>query len=229
MASTDRNDAAPSRAAVETKNYSFGEEVAHATSHGIGIIAAIAGLTALVARATLHGDVWHITASAVFGATLILMYTASTLYHSIPLPDSKRVLRVIDHASIYLLIAGTYTPFTLITLRGPWGWTLFGVVWSMALLGVVFKLFHTGRFKWLSLSLYIAMGWCVVVAIRPLVEALPTGGLVLLGLGGLSYTGGVVFYIRKTMRWHHAIWHGFVVAGSVLHYLAIYFYVIPGP
>ncbi|WP_043768835.1 PAQR family membrane homeostasis protein TrhA [Algiphilus aromaticivorans] len=207
--------------------YSLGEEIAHSVTHGLGVLASIVGLCVLVAFAALNGGTVDIVASAVFGGTLILLYTASTLYHSIPLPATKSVLRVIDHASIYLLIAGTYTPFTLITLAGPWGWSLFATVWSLAALGVGFKLFTTGRFEKLSLLIYIAMGWCGVVAAVPLLEALPPAGLWLLVGGGLAYTGGVVFYAMESLRYHHAIWHLFVLAGSVLHYFAVLFYVLP--
>jgi hemolysin III len=213
------------------KLYTAGEEIAHALTHGLGIVLAIAGLTVMVARATLYGDAWHIVGAAIFGTTLVLMYTASTLYHSIPaeqLPNTKRVLRIIDHSSIYLLIAGTYTPFTLVTLNGPWGWSLFGIVWGLALVGVVFKLFATGRFERLSLAIYLGMGWCVIIAIKPLVRELPTGGLVLLIAGGLAYTGGVAFYALDSRRYFHAIWHAFVLAGSVLQYFAVLLYVIPG-
>ena len=213
------------------KLYTAGEEIAHALTHGVGIVLAIAGLTVMVARATLYGNAWHIVGAAIFGATLVLMYTASTLYHSIPgktLPRTKKVLRVVDHSSIYLLIAGSYTPFTLVTLNGPWGWSLFATVWTLALVGVVFKVFATGRYEKLSLAIYLGMGWCVVVAIKPLLRSLETGGLVLMLLGGLSYTGGVAFYVWERLRYHHAIWHGFVLGGSVLQYFAVLFYVIPG-
>ena len=210
------------------KLYTLGEEIAHAVTHGLGTILAIAGLMVLVAYSTVYGDSWHIVGSAIFGSTLVLMYAASTLYHSIPLPPARKVLRIIDHTMIYFLIAGSYTPLTLVTLNGPWGWTLFGITWGLALAGVVFKVFATGRFQKLSLAIYLAMGWCVVVAIRPLVETLATGGLVLLVIGGLCYTGGVVFYVRERLRYHHAIWHVFVLAGSVFHYFAVLFYVIPG-
>lgn len=207
--------------------YSIGEEIAHSVTHGLGVLASIVGLCVLVAFAALDGGAVEIAASAVFGGTLILLYTASTLYHSIPLPATKSVLRVIDHASIYLLIAGTYTPFTLITLAGPWGWSLFATVWTLAAVGVAFKLFYTGRFEKLSLLIYIAMGWCGVVAASPLLEALATPGLWLLVAGGLAYTGGVAFYVMEGLRYHHAIWHLFVLAGSVLHYFAVLFYVLP--
>ena len=210
------------------KVYTPGEEIAHAVIHGVGAVLAIAGLTVLVAYATRYGDSWHIVSSAIFGSTLVLMYTASTLYHGIPLPRARRVLRIIDHSMIYFLIAGSYTPFTLVTLNGAWGWILFGITWGLALAGVVFKVFATGRFRKLSLTIYLGMGWCVIVAIRPLIETLATGGLLLLFIGGLCYTGGVAFYVRERLRYHHAIWHVFVLAGSTFHYFAVLFYVIPG-
>ena len=208
--------------------FTLGEEVAHALTHGLGVVLAIAGLTVMVARATLYGNAWHIVGAAIFGATLVLMYTASTLYHSIPQPRAKQVLRVIDHSTIYLLIAGTYTPITLVTLNGPVGWGLFGTVWGLALVGVVFKIFWTGKFEKLSLGIYLGMGWCIVVAIKPLFETMATGGLILLIAGGLAYTGGVVFYALDSRKYFHAIWHAFVLAGSVLQYFAVLFYVIPG-
>jgi hemolysin III len=214
------------------KLYTAGEEVAHALTHGLGVVLAIAGLTVMVARATLYGNTWHIVGAAIFGTTLVLMYTASTLYHSIPaaqLPNTKRILRIVDHSSIYLLIAGSYTPFTLVTLSGPWGWGLFVWTWGLALAGVVFKIFATGRFEKLSLAIYLGMGWCALVAVKPLLRSLETGGLLLMLAGGLAYTGGVVFYVWEKLRYHHAIWHGFVLAGSVLQYFAVLFYVIPGP
>ncbi len=183
----------------------------------------------LVARATLYGDFWHIVACSIFGSTLVLMYTASTLYHAIPLPRAKRVLRVLDHSLIYFLIAGSYTPFTLVTLRGPWGWSLFTFTWGLALAGVAFKIFTTGKYEKLSLGIYLAMGWCALVAVRPLLESVPPGGLALLLAGGLTYSGGVAFYLWQRLRYHHAIWHLFVLAGSVLHWLAVFYYVIPGP
>lgn len=208
--------------------YSLGEEIAHAITHGVGVMLGIAGLAILVARAALYGDTLHIVSSAIFGASLIILYTASTLYHSVPPSRAKEILRVIDHVSIYLLIAGTYTPFTLVTLNGPWGWSLFGVTWGLAAVGIVFKLFFTGRFEALSVGIYLGMGWCAVVAIKPLLDSLGTGGLLLLLGGGLCYTGGVAFYLWKRLSYHHAIWHSFVLAGSVLHYFAVLFYVLPG-
>jgi len=207
--------------------YSLGEEIAHAVSHGIGALLSIAGLAVLLTFSAMYGDAWHIVSSSIYGFTLIVLYSASTLYHAIPVPDIKRVLQKIDHAAIYLLIAGTYTPFTLINLRGPWGWSLFGIVWGVAIFGIIVELVLPRRLEWLSLSLYLGMGWAVIVAIVPMIENVETGGLVLLLLGGLSYSLGVIFYVRDHMRYHHAIWHLFVLAGSTLHFFAVLFYVIP--
>lgn len=212
-----------------SNKYSLGEEIAHGLTHGVGIVLAIAGLCVLVTFSALYGTAVHVVASSIFGASMIVLYTASTLYHSLPMPETKRIMRVVDHASIYLLIAGTYTPFSLVTLEGAWGWSLFGVVWGLAIVGIIFKLFFTGRFDRLSVAIYVAMGWCGLVAIKPMMAALPTLGLWLLVAGGLAYTGGVIFYLLERMRYHHAIWHLFVMAGTTLHYFVILFFVIPGP
>jgi hemolysin III len=197
-------------------------------THGVGALAAVAGLVILTVRALRQGATVHVVASVVFGAALVLLYAASTAYHGVP-PGrrAKHVLRVADHCAVYLLIAGTYTPLTLITLEGAWGWSLFGVVWGLAAAGIAFKLFFTGRLEALSLAIYLAMGWCVVAAAGRLAEALAAPGLALLLAGGLCYTGGVGFYLWRRLRYNHAIWHGFVLAGSVLHYLAVLLYVLP--
>lgn len=196
-------------------------------THGVGAVLAIAGLAVLVAFAALRGNAWHVVACSVYGATLVLMYTASTIYHAVPQPRAKRVFRILDHSSIYLMIAGTYTPFTLVTLRGTWGWTLFGLVWGMAVLGILFKAFALGRLRVLSVVFYLAMGWLVVVAFKPLLHALSPGGLVLLAAGGAAYTFGVIFFAWKRMPYHHMIWHLFVMAGGALHYFAVLLYVVP--
>jgi hemolysin III len=209
--------------------FSIGEEIAHAVTHGLGALLSVVGLVVLVVRAELYGNSWHVIACSVFGATLVMMYTASALYHGIPHPKAKKVLRVLDHSLIFFLIAGTYTPFTLVTLHGPTGWALFALTWGLAIAGVVFKLFATGRFEKLSLAFYLGMGWCAVLAIQPLLERVPSTGLMLMLLGGLTYSGGVAFYSWERLRYHHAIWHLFVLGGSVLHYFAILYYVIPGP
>ncbi|HLM52624.1 MAG TPA: hemolysin III family protein [Pseudoxanthomonas sp.] len=196
-------------------------ELASALTHGLGAMAALAGGAVLITLAAIYGDRWQLGASIVFGLTLLLLYVASTLYHSIQHPKAKGRLKVFDHCAIYLLIAGTYTPFTLIGLRGPWGWGLFGAIWTLAVAGVVFKLFHTGRFKRLSTAIYIAMGWLVIVAIKPLLQSLDRWTLGWLLAGGVLYTLGTFFYHRESVRYSHAIWHMFVIGGSVCHYIAV--------
>lgn len=210
-------------------NYTVGEEIANSVTHGIGIVAAIAGLAVLTSFATLHGDRLNVFGCAVFGATLILLYTTSTLYHSIYAKQLKPLFRALDHSAIFLLIAGTYTPFMLGNLRGPWGWSLLAAIWTIGILGIVLRLFLRGRLHGLVVSLYIAMGWAVVVAIKPLLAHVASGGLVLLAAGGLAYTAGVVFYKWKSLPYNHAIWHGFVLLGSTLHFFAVLCYAIPRP
>lgn len=211
---------------VEPSNYSPREELANAITHAIGIALSVAGLALLVTTASLHGDAWQVVSVAIFGATLVLLYTASTLYHSFRQPETKRLLRKFDHAGIFLLIAGTYTPFLLVSLRGPWGWSLFGVVWGLGIAGVVMKFWLAGRFKVLSTLIYLGMGWIVVIALQPMLEAVPAGGLWLLLAGGLCYTGGTVFYLWKRLPYHHAVWHLFVLAGSICHWASIYGYIV---
>ena len=208
---------------------SLGEEIACSVIHGVGVVLAIAGLAILSASAAMHGSTRHVVGSAIFGTTLVLLYTASTLYHSIPLPRAKEVLRVLDHSAIYLLIAGTYTPFCLVSLPRPWGGSLLAVVWGLAGIGVATRGLLSKRWPALSVALYLLMGWVIVVALRPLRLHLEPGGLALLFAGGLCYTAGVAFYAWRRLPYHHAVWHGFVLAGSVLHFLAVLLYVIPGP
>ena len=203
------------------------EELANAWTHGVGAAAALAGGGILITLAALHGDGWQLVSAIVFGVSLLLLYTASTLYHAIQHPVVKGRLKVFDHCAIYLLIAGTYTPFTLIGLRGPWGWGLFTAIWGLAVAGVIFKLFYTGRFKLLSTAIYIAMGWLIIVAIKPLLAALDGWTLGWLLAGGLAYTLGTVFYHRPNLRYSHAIWHLFVIAGSVGHFVAVTAQVLP--
>ncbi len=205
-----------------TVKESVGETWANCLTHGVGVLLSIAGLVVLVARAADGGDAWQVTSVAVFGSTLILLYTASTLYHALRGEARKRLLRKFDHAAIFLLIAGTYTPFLLVTLRGAWGWSLFGVIWGMAVLGVVLKFWFAGRFKVISTLIYLAMGWLVLLALKPLIAALPTGGLVWLIVGGSCYTLGTIFYLWRRLRYHHAVWHLWVLGGSVCHWIAIY-------
>ncbi|HNR38497.1 MAG TPA: hemolysin III family protein [Acidobacteriota bacterium] len=215
------------RDAGSDRRYSVGEEIANSAIHGAGALAAVAGLVILVAAAAATGDGWRLASAVIFGVTLVLLYTASTLYHSVAHPRAKRVFRFIDHVAIFLLIAGTYTPFTLVSLRGPWGWSLFGVVWGLALAGIAGQSRLLHRWTALSLVLYISMGWAAVVAVRPLVAAVAPGGLLLLLLGGIAYTAGIGFYVWRRLPYQHAVWHGFVLAGSVFHYWAVLGYVIP--
>ena len=203
------------------------EELACALTHGLGALAALAGGAVLIVLAALHGDRWQLIAAIVFGICLLLLYVASTLYHAIQHPVAKARLKVFDHCAIYLLIAGTYTPFTLIALRGSLGWILFATIWLLAILGVVFKLYFTGRFKLISTLIYVAMGWLVILAIRPVTAALDDWTFGWLLAGGVAYTLGTVFYHRPSLRYSHAIWHLFVIAGSVCHYIAVMAQVLP--
>lgn len=207
--------------------YSVREEIANAITHGIGVLASVAGGAVLITLAAVHGDAWHVVAASVFVTALVLLYTASTLYHAIPNAVAKRRLKVLDHCAIFLLIAGTYTPFTLIGLRGSWGWLLFGVIWALAVAGIAFKLFFTGRFRRTSTLIYVAMGWLIVLAIGPLVRAVPTATVAWLLAGGVFYTLGTFFYHNPRVPYSHAIWHGFVLAGSVSHFVAVATQVIP--
>jgi hemolysin III len=207
--------------------YSFGDELASSVVHGIGIALSIAGLAVLVAFAVKHGNALTVVACAVFGTSLVLLYTASTLYHSVSLAAAKPTLRTLDHIAIYVLIAGTYTPFTLIALPGAWGWSLFTAVWTLALLGSALELGLLRRYHKLSVLLYVGMGWIGMIAFEPLSRHLQSGGIALLISGGLAYTLGVPFYLWRKLPFHHTLWHVFVLAGSVLHFLAVLLYVIP--
>ncbi len=208
--------------------YTPGEERANRLTHGLGLVCSVAGLAVMVYCSARHGNAWQIVSTAIFGVTLVLLYTASTLYHSFQDERRKAVLQKFDHAAIFLLIAGTYTPFVLVTLRGPWGWSLFGVVWALAVAGVMLKFWFAGRFRFISTLLYLGMGWLVLIALRPLMAALPAGGVHLLVAGGLCYTGGAVIYLWRRWPYSHAIWHLFVLGGSACHWVAVFRYVVPG-
>ena len=197
------------------------DEVANTATHAFGMALALAGLAILVTLASLHGNARQIISYSIYGATLVLLYGSSTAYHGVRLPRMKCMLRTLDHASIYLLIAGTYTPFALISLRGTWGWSLLGIIWTLAAAGVVFKLFFTGRFTRTSTVVYLAMGWLALIAVRQLFSHLPMKGLVLLFAGGMCYSAGVLFFVYDHKRFHHAIWHLFVLAGSVCHFFSV--------
>jgi len=203
------------------RDQSVGEEIANSLSHGLGFVVAGIGIPFLLAAAAKHGGAETIAGASVFGATMLLLYLASTLYHALSRTGARRVLRTLDHSAIYLLIAGTYTPFTLGVLRGPRGWALFGLVWGIALVGVILKAVGGVRFTALSTSVYLAMGWLVLVAIRPLWLHVPTAGLGWLLTGGIAYTAGVPFYAASRLRYAHFVWHLFVVAGTVCHFFAV--------
>ncbi len=207
--------------------YSVGEEIANSIIHGVGAGLSIAGLTILVVLGALYGNAWHIVSFSIYGSALILLYLASTLYHSFQKPKIKRVFKILDHVAIFVLIAGTYTPFMLVNLRGPWGWSLFGIIWGLAIMGIIFKLFFIDRFERFSLLIYLLMGWLCIIATRQMLMEIPTGGLLWLISGGLLYTSGVLFYQWKNLRYSHAIWHLFVLGGSICHYFSILFYVLP--
>ncbi len=206
--------------------YSASEELASTVIHGIGIVLSIAGLAVLSAYAAPAGDARHIASVGVYGTTLILLYTASTLYHGVPIERAKPLLRQLDHAAIFLLIAGTYTPFTLITLRGAWGWSLFAIVWAIALVGIWMVMKRIER-KGITITLYVGLGWIGLIALGPLVRNLPPGGLWLLFGGGVCYTLGVPFYLSRRIPFNHALWHLFVLGGSVLQFFAVLLYVLP--
>ncbi len=203
------------------------EELVNSLTHGTGALLSAAGLGVLLVLACLNGTALHIVSCGIYGATLVLLYTASTLYHSVRSPSVKQVFRVVDRSCIYLLIAGTYTPFTLVTLKGGWGWTLFGLIWVLAAAGVVFQFLFPNRFKALSAVAYLLMGWLAILAVKPLLEALPAGGFAWLLAGGIVYTLGTLFYLFKKLPYNHAIWHLFVLGGSTCHYVAVLLYVVP--
>ena len=210
-------------------SYTPREEIANSLTHGIGAVLAVAGLVVLVTFAARYGNAWHVVSCSVFGAALIVSFTTSTLYHSVRVGHIKRTLRALDHSAIFLLIAGTYTPFMLVNLRGPWGWSLFAVIWTLTFAGIALRLLLKGRLHGLVVSIYLAMGWAVVVATQPMLERVATGVLILLAAGGLAYPAGVIFYKWRRLPYNHAIWHGFVLAGAALHFFAVLFYVIPWP
>ena len=215
------------KAQTTDRLFTLGEEIAHSITHGIGAGLSIAGLTLLVALAVLYGNVYQVVSFSIYGATLILLYLASTLYHGFRNPRLKRVFKVFDHASIYLLIAGTYTPFLLVGLRGRWGWTFLIIIWGLAILGVSFKALFIDRFHKLSVLAYILMGWLSVVMIKELLINISLGGLIWLGVGGVIYMVGVIFYALQKIPYMHVVWHFFVLGGSICHYIAVLLYLAP--
>jgi len=204
------------------REQSHPEEFANTMSHGIGLIAALVGTPFLLMHAAQHGDVKFLVGTSIFSATLIILYLASTLYHGLPVGKAKRVLRVVEHAAIYFLIAGTYTPFTLGALRGVWGWTLLAIVWGLAFAGIAMQAFGKNSHPILSTGIYVLMGWVGVIALDPMIARVPTAGLLWLLAGGLFYTVGVAFFATDSrMRYGHLVWHLFVLAGSACHYFAV--------
>ncbi len=203
------------------RKYTTGEEVFNSVTHGVGALLAIAGCVILIVRAVLFADAITVVSAAIYGGSLIMLYTMSTLYHAIQPEGAKKVFRIFDHGTIYLLIAGTYTPFTLSCLRGALGWTLFGIIWGCAILGIVLTSVNLRKFQLFSTICYVAMGWAVIFAIKPLWEKIDTLPLIFLVIGGVLYTGGILFYLMKESRYMHSIWHLFVVGGSIFHYFSV--------
>ena len=207
--------------------YSPVEEITNIISHAIGFILGIVALVFLVTYASRHGNAWHIVSFSIFGSSLIILYGASTFYHSTKKPELRSRLRIFDHASIYILIAGTYTPFTLVTLNGPIGWSIFGTAWGLALTGIILKLFFTGKYNLISTLMYVVMGWIIIFAIKPVFNILPLEGFLWLVAGGMAYTTGAILYSIKKIKFNHAIFHVLVLIGSTCHFVSVFFYVLP--
>lgn len=207
---------------------SFKEELVNSITHGLGALLSIGGTAVAIVWAALYGDVFSVVSAAIYGATLIILYVMSTLYHAFTNKTVKKVFRIFDHCSIFLLIAGTYTPFTLCSLRGAFGWTIFGIIWGMTVLGIVFNAISIEKFKVFSMICYVVMGWLIIIAFKPLMQAIGfMPGALLLLLGGISYTVGIIFFVMKKIPYMHGIWHLFVLLGSVLHYFSILLCALP--
>lgn len=207
--------------------YTLGEELVNAITHGVGACLAVAALVLCVVQAATNGDAWGVVSSCIYGASLIILYTMSTLYHALTNEKARKVFRVFDHTSIFLLIAGSYTPIVLTTLRGPLGWTIFGIVWTAAVVGIVLTAVSVDKFRVFSMICYVGMGWAVLIGIREVFLRMPRPGFLLLLLGGVCYTFGIIFYRLKTHKYMHGVWHVFVLAGSILQFFCIYLYVLP--
>ncbi len=208
------------------QRYSVGEEIANSITHGLGVAFGVTALCFLVISAARQGNPWQVVSFSIYGTCLILLFLFSTCYHSIPVPRAKPFLRYLDHSAIFLLIAGTYTPFLLVKMRGPWGWSLFGTIWGLAFAGIVLNFVLIGRSRIIGSLIYVGMGWLVVIALKPLLASIPLGGVMWLAAGGLLYTFGVIFYLARKLPFNHAIWHMFVLGGSACHFLAIWHYVL---
>lgn len=208
-------------------NPSRSEETANSISHGLGLVAAIAAVPIVVISAIKAGDASFVVGASVFAGSTVLLYLASTLYHSTNHEPAKRIFRLLDHCAIFVLIAGTYTPFALGVLRGPWGWTLLAIVWSLATIGLTIKAVYGTRYKWATMTLYVSMGWLALIAAKPILLHVPLPGILLVAAGGLAYTGGLGFFAAHRMRYHHFIWHLFVIAGTTCHFFAVLWYAKP--
>jgi len=212
---------------IPLPDYTLGEEITNSITHGIGTMLSITALVLCIIRSAIHRDAWAVVSSAIYGSTLVVLYLMSTIYHSLARNKAKRVFRIIDHCSIFLLIAGTYTPYTLLSIRGPLGWSIFGLIWGMAIAGIVFNAIDLEKFSKISFICYLVMGWAVVMAIKPIIAAVAKGGLILLLAGGIAYSLGAVFYaLGAKKKYIHSVWHVFVIIGSVLHFFSVFFYVI---
>ena len=212
---------------AELKRYTQGEEIANSITHGLGALLSIAALVTLLYLALENGDPWRLVGFTVYGVSLFMLYLASFLYHAVTHERLKKIFRMLDHSSIFLLIAGTYTPVLLVGMRGPLGWTLLATIWTMAMVGLVYELAFLGRYKWVSLAIYTIMGWTAIFAIKPMIAMLPGGLLYCIFIGGLFYTGGIGFYAWRKLPFNHAIWHLFVLGGSTLHFVGIIIYLAP--
>ncbi|MFC4022435.1 hemolysin III family protein [Oceanobacillus longus] len=212
---------------AETHVFSKGEEIANAVTHGIGAVLSLVGLVVLIVASSLHGTAWHIVSFTIFGATMFILYISSTMVHALKPGKAKDLFEIFDHSSIYLFIAGTYTPFTFIVIQGPIGWTMFGVIWGIAIGGIVFKAFFVKKYLFTSTILYVVMGWIITLGWSQIVENLHPNGVVLLVVGGLCYTVGAVFYVWRGFKYHHLVWHIFVLAGTTTHYFCVLLYLLP--
>lgn len=211
----------------KVNQFSLGEEIANAITHGVGMVFSITGLVFLIIFSALYGSAWHVVSFTIFGVSMVFLYTSSTLLHSLPKGKAKDVFEILDHSSIYFFIAGTYTPFLLIAVRGTLGWTLFGIVWAIAIGGTIFKVFFVKRFVIVSTILYVLMGWLIVLTWPMLTEQIASRGMSLLMIGGLFYTLGAIFYVWRFFKYHHMVWHIFVLTATILHYFTVLFYVLP--
>ncbi|HEY2420994.1 MAG TPA: hemolysin III family protein [Neobacillus sp.] len=212
---------------ANTHIFSKQEEIANSITHGIGALLSIAALVILIVCSSLYGTAWHVVSFTIFGVSMLILYTSSTLVHSFPQGKAKDVFEILDHSSIYFFIAGTYTPFLLIVIKDTLGWTLFGIVWGLAIAGTVFKCFFVKKYLFTSTVLYVVMGWMIVFAWKPLADRLSSQGLFLLMIGGVLYTLGAIFYVWRGFRYHHAVWHLFVILASTAHFFCVVFYVLP--